>query len=232
VTKNVSTALKMKLTGTSKLRSTKHPEKPLPGKGGSSIVVKLLVLVLTPLGIALIPTLVLTLLSLARLESTLNVGQLQGEAALISQQLTRLVTINLVAAGLLTVLAIAVTIRFGTLYIVRPIKALIAGVDKIAAGQFERITLDSTGQDEIGLLSAAFNRMSVELEDRLAREKAFLRSALDCVITVDHHGNTSAASIPLALCEAAHDGRVKSGDVVLLEAMGGGFTWGSVLLRW
>jgi 3-oxoacyl-[acyl-carrier-protein] synthase-3 len=52
------------------------------------------------------------------------------------------------------------------------------------------------------------------------------------VITVDHHGNTSAASIPLALCEAAHDGRVKSGDVVLLEAMGGGFTWGSVLLRW
>ncbi len=52
------------------------------------------------------------------------------------------------------------------------------------------------------------------------------------VITVDHHGNTSAASIPLALCEAAHDGRVKSGDVVLLEAMGGGFTWGSILLRW
>jgi 3-oxoacyl-[acyl-carrier-protein] synthase III len=52
------------------------------------------------------------------------------------------------------------------------------------------------------------------------------------VITVDHHGNTSAASIPLALCEAAHDGRLKSGDVVLLEAMGGGFTWGSVLLRW
>ncbi len=51
------------------------------------------------------------------------------------------------------------------------------------------------------------------------------------VITVDHHGNTSAASIPLALCEAVRDGRVKKGDVVLLEAMGGGFTWGSVLLR-
>ena len=178
----------MKLTGTSKLRSTKHLEKPLPGNGGSSIVVKLLVLVLAPLGIALVPTLVLTLLSLARLESTLNVGQLQGEAALISQQLTRLVTINLVAAGLLTVLAIAVTVRFGTLYIVRPIKALIAGVDKIAAGQFERITLHSTGRDEIGLLSDAFNRMSVELQDRLAREQAFLRSAIDCFITIDHHG--------------------------------------------
>ncbi|MBC7279987.1 beta-ketoacyl-ACP synthase III [Hoeflea sp.] len=52
------------------------------------------------------------------------------------------------------------------------------------------------------------------------------------VITVDHHGNTSAASIPLALAEAAGDGRIKQGDLVLLEAMGGGFTWGSVLLRW
>ena len=52
------------------------------------------------------------------------------------------------------------------------------------------------------------------------------------VITVDRHGNTSAASIPLALCEAVRDGRVKRGDVVLLEAMGGGFTWGSVMLRW
>ncbi len=52
------------------------------------------------------------------------------------------------------------------------------------------------------------------------------------VITVDRHGNTSAASIPLALCEAVGDGRIKRGDVVLLEAMGGGFTWGSVLLRW
>lgn len=52
------------------------------------------------------------------------------------------------------------------------------------------------------------------------------------VITVDRHGNTSAASIPLALCEAVRDGRIKRGDIVLLEAMGGGFTWGSVLLRW
>lgn len=52
------------------------------------------------------------------------------------------------------------------------------------------------------------------------------------VITVDHHGNTSAASIPLALNEAASDGRIKRGDMVLLEAMGGGFTWGSVLIRW
>src|SRR5262249_23624409 len=52
------------------------------------------------------------------------------------------------------------------------------------------------------------------------------------VLTVDLHGNTSAASIPLATAVAVHDGRVKKGDLVLLEAMGGGFTWGSALVRW
>ncbi len=52
------------------------------------------------------------------------------------------------------------------------------------------------------------------------------------VMTVDRHGNTSAASIPLALSTAVADGRIKKGDLVLLEAMGGGFTWGSALVRW
>jgi 3-oxoacyl-[acyl-carrier-protein] synthase-3 len=52
------------------------------------------------------------------------------------------------------------------------------------------------------------------------------------VLTVDLHGNTSAASIPLALAVAVADGRIKKGDLVLLEAMGGGFTWGSALVRW
>jgi 3-oxoacyl-[acyl-carrier-protein] synthase-3 len=52
------------------------------------------------------------------------------------------------------------------------------------------------------------------------------------VSTVGQHGNTSAASIPLALNTAVKDGRIKRGDLVLLEAMGGGFTWGSALLRW
>jgi 3-oxoacyl-[acyl-carrier-protein] synthase-3 len=52
------------------------------------------------------------------------------------------------------------------------------------------------------------------------------------VLTVDQHGNTSAASIPLALAVAVKDGRVKKGDLVLFEAMGGGFTWGSALVRW
>lgn len=52
------------------------------------------------------------------------------------------------------------------------------------------------------------------------------------VITVSKHGNTSAASIPLALDVARRDGRIKDGDLVMLEAIGGGFTWGSALVRW
>lgn len=58
----------------------------------------------------------------------------------------------------------------------------------------------------------------------IAREKV--------VITVDRHGNTSAASIPLALDAAVKDGRVKRGDLVMIEAIGGGFTWGAALIRW
>ena len=52
------------------------------------------------------------------------------------------------------------------------------------------------------------------------------------VVTIDRHANTSAASIPLALAEAASDGRIKPGQIVLVEGMGGGFTWGSALIRW
>ena len=52
------------------------------------------------------------------------------------------------------------------------------------------------------------------------------------ITTVGKHGNTSAASIPLALSTAVAQGKIKRGDLVMLEAMGGGFTWGSVLLRW
>jgi 3-oxoacyl-[acyl-carrier-protein] synthase-3 len=58
----------------------------------------------------------------------------------------------------------------------------------------------------------------------IAREKV--------VVTVDRHANTSAASIPLALAVARADGRIKRGDLVMIEAMGGGFTWGSALIRW
>jgi 3-oxoacyl-[acyl-carrier-protein] synthase III len=52
------------------------------------------------------------------------------------------------------------------------------------------------------------------------------------VVTVDRHANTSAASVPLALDTAVRDGRIKDGDLLLLEAMGGGFTWGAAAVRW
>jgi len=71
------------------------------------------------------------------------------------------------------------------------------------------------------------NRRIIEASaDKLgiAREKV--------VVTVDRHGNTSAASIPLALNVAVEDGRIKPGDLVMIEAMGGGFTWGAALIRW
>jgi hypothetical protein len=52
------------------------------------------------------------------------------------------------------------------------------------------------------------------------------------VVTVDHHANTSAASIPLALDTAVKDGRIKKGDLLLLEGIGGGLAWGASLVRW
>ncbi len=52
------------------------------------------------------------------------------------------------------------------------------------------------------------------------------------VLTVENHGNTSAASVPLALSTAVQDGRIKQGDLILMEAMGGGFAWGAALARW
>ncbi len=52
------------------------------------------------------------------------------------------------------------------------------------------------------------------------------------IVTVDRHGNTSSASVPLALDEAVRSGRVQRGQLLLLEAFGGGFTWGSALLRY
>jgi len=59
-----------------------------------------------------------------------------------------------------------------------------------------------------------------------------LRMPMDrVVVTVDEHGNTSAASVPLALDTAVRDGRIKRGETLLMEAFGGGFTWGSALLK-
>jgi 3-oxoacyl-[acyl-carrier-protein] synthase-3 len=66
----------------------------------------------------------------------------------------------------------------------------------------------------------------------VATAKKLDMSMEQVVISVDRHGNTSAASVPLALDEAVRDGRVKRGDIMLLEAFGGGFTWGSALIKY
>jgi len=60
-----------------------------------------------------------------------------------------------------------------------------------------------------------------------------LKMSMDrVVVTVDEHGNTSAASVPLALDVAVRDGRIQRGETLLMEAFGGGFTWGSALLKY
>ena len=74
------------------------------------------------------------------------------------------------------------------------------------------------------------HQANIRIIEAMARRLDLPRERV--VVTVDRHANTSAASIPLALAEAKDDGRIKQGDVVLLEAMGGGFTWGSAILRW
>jgi 3-oxoacyl-[acyl-carrier-protein] synthase III len=91
-------------------------------------------------------------------------------------------------------------------------------------------TLDAHGlhSDDIDWLVP--HQANKRILDSTARKLGI--SADRVVVTVDRHANTSAASIPLALDEAVKDGRIKRGDLVLMEAMGGGLTWGSGLVRW
>ena len=91
-------------------------------------------------------------------------------------------------------------------------------------------TLDANGlttDDVDWLVPHQANR---RILDSTAKKLGMPQSKM--VVTVERHANTSAASIPLALDEAVRDGRIQKGDLVLLEAMGGGLTWGSGLVRW
>ncbi len=74
------------------------------------------------------------------------------------------------------------------------------------------------------------HQANIRIMEATARKLGLPKEKL--IATVHHHGNTSAASIPLALDEAVKDGRVLPGQTLLLEGVGGGFTWGAVLLRW
>jgi 3-oxoacyl-[acyl-carrier-protein] synthase-3 len=73
------------------------------------------------------------------------------------------------------------------------------------------------------------HQANIRIMDATARKLGVERGKV--IITVDRHGNTSAASVPLALDEAVRDGRIRSGQRVLLEGVGGGFTWGAALLE-
>jgi 3-oxoacyl-[acyl-carrier-protein] synthase-3 len=106
-------------------------------------------------------------------------------------------------------------------------------VFRFAVGQVTDVIVEAFAQagvtaDELDwFVPHQANRRIIEASaDKLAiaREKI--------VLTVDRHGNTSAASIPLALDVARRDGRIRAGDLVMIEAIGGGFSWGAALIRW
>jgi 3-oxoacyl-[acyl-carrier-protein] synthase-3 len=97
-------------------------------------------------------------------------------------------------------------------------------------GRIVKETLDANNMDKADLDWLIPHQANLRIISATAR---MLDMNMDhVVVTVDRHGNTSAASVPLALDEAVRDGRIKRGDVLLLEAFGGGFTWGSALIRY
>lgn len=91
-------------------------------------------------------------------------------------------------------------------------------------------TLDANGLSPEDIDWLVPHQANKRILDGTARKLGLSKERM--VVTVDRHANTSAASIPLALDEAVKDGRIQRGDLVLMEAMGGGLTWGSALVRW
>ena len=93
-------------------------------------------------------------------------------------------------------------------------------VEALAANGMQKSDIDwlVPHQANIRIIQASAKKLGLSMEK--------------VVVTVDRHANTSAASIPLALDEAARDGRIRAGQHVLLEAVGGGFTWGAALVKW
>ncbi|MGB0722601.1 MAG: beta-ketoacyl-ACP synthase III [Gammaproteobacteria bacterium] len=106
-------------------------------------------------------------------------------------------------------------------------------VFKMAVNTLGRVveeTLEANAMDKSEIDWLVPHQANIRIIQATARK---LRMGMDqVVVTVHDHGNTSAASVPLALDEAVRDGRIKRGETVLLEAFGGGFTWGSALLRY
>jgi 3-oxoacyl-[acyl-carrier-protein] synthase-3 len=111
----------------------------------------------------------------------------------------------------------------------------------IPAGVSENPALFQSGEAYMQMKGNEVFKMAVNTLGRIVDEtlaannmetKKLSMSMDHVVVTVHEHGNTSAASVPLALNEAVRDGRIKRGETILLEAFGGGFTWGSALIKY
>jgi 3-oxoacyl-[acyl-carrier-protein] synthase-3 len=106
-------------------------------------------------------------------------------------------------------------------------------VFKVAVRTLDRIvgeTLEAAGVDEAQVDWLIPHQANLRIIEATAKR---LHLSMDRVIvTVDRHGNTSSASVPLALDEAVRSGKVQRGQTLLLEAFGGGFTWASALIRY
>ena len=104
-------------------------------------------------------------------------------------------------------------------------------VFKLAVGVLYDVALsvlDKAGRSDADIDWLIPHQANIRILQSTAKR---LKLPLDkLIVTVDEHGNTSAASIPLALDESVRNGKIKPGDTVLLEGVGGGFTWGAVLL--
>ena len=101
-------------------------------------------------------------------------------------------------------------------------------VQKISGVIEETLVMSGYAPDEIDLYVP--HQANKRILDGIAKKLGVAPDKI--IMTLSRHGNTSAASIPLALNEAFEGHRLKEGSLVLMEAMGGGFTWGAVLARW
>ena len=101
-------------------------------------------------------------------------------------------------------------------------------VQKISGVIEETLVATGYAADEIDLFVP--HQANARILDGIARKLKVPPGKI--MMTLSEHGNTSAASIPLALNKAFEEHRIKEGNLILMEAMGGGFTWGAALLRW
>lgn len=100
-------------------------------------------------------------------------------------------------------------------------------VNKLSSVVDEALAANGIGREDVQWLVP--HQANIRIIEAMGKKLGLPRERV--VVTVDRHANTSAASVPLALAEAVHDGRIKRGDLVLLEAIGGGLTWGGALVR-